>query len=122
MSPVTNSPSSRSAWKAWPCGQPGQSPGSRIGTSIAGAATDAAALIPSDARSNSGENSPIDGKVSLPWQVRPHARTCVSITGSSSSTTYSVSTDAANSRISPSGSGFTMPSFKTDASGSTSRT
>jgi len=87
MSPDTNRPRSRSTLKTCPWGHPAHRPGSRAGTSMAPGSTEPGRGRPSDARSTSGENSPMAGKVSLPWQVSPQARTCVSITGSSSSTT-----------------------------------
>ena len=66
--------------------------------------------------------SPCTVKISFPIALMPQDLTCVSITGSSSSTTYKVSTFEANSSISFLGSGFTIPSFNTDASGSASFT
>ncbi len=50
------------------------------------------------------------------------ARICSSSTGSSSSMTTSFFTPAANSRIIDLGSGWLMPSFRTEAFGNTSCT
>ena len=66
--------------------------------------------------------SPCTVNSSLPVTAMPIALIWFSKKGSSSSTTYSLSTLAANSRMSFSGSGYTMPSFNVLASGSASRT
>jgi len=77
---------SRRAVNTLPWGHPTHSPGGRGGTGRE-LCSPAAAGRPSAARSTSGLNSPIAGNTSLPWQAMPQARTWVSMTGSSSSTT-----------------------------------
>ena len=67
-------------------------------------------------------SSPWLGIRSLPRQAMPMALRWVSMNGSSSSTTISSSTLAAKSRIIRSGSGQTMPSLSTGASGKASLT
>ena len=67
-------------------------------------------------------NSPIGGINSFPRHEMPMALICVSRNGSSSSTMIRSSTFPANSRIFFSGSGQTIPSFSTAASGKASLT
>ena len=55
----------------------------------------------------------MQGNTSLPAKASPIARQWASMKPSSSSTTVSRSTEAAKSRISPSGRGQAMPSFRT---------
>ena len=61
--------------------------------------TSSTACPSSFSSSSSGVNSLMQGRISLPWTSIPQDLTCSSITGSNSSTTISLSTPAANSRM-----------------------